>query len=306
MGRTKRKSMRWQVEQALLDKLCIGQSRHEAKKAAKKEGKTTPDGIYSWSTYNAYKKHCIKFAEWAKSEKGCKTLEAAKQFIQEYLDMRVEQGLSAWTVHLDCSAIVKMYGASAIDLGLQVPERKRTDIKRSRYKCEHDRHVSEESNKDIIDFCKATGLRRHELVALRPENIHYVEGKVYVEVMRGKGGKHRTVEVLEEYTEYVAKYSEITADRVFEKVPQNIDVHSYRAWFACRWYEKLERPLETLSREQKYYCRNDKRGVVYDRKAMLKVSELLGHNRLNVITSNYLWQTLSSRISLHQRKALLH
>lgn len=278
------------MEQALLDKLCIGQSRHEAKKVAKGEGKATPDGIYSWSTYNGYKKHCIQFAEWAKREKGCKTIEEAKQYIQEYLDMRVEQGLSAWTIHLDCSAIVKMYGVSTIDLGLHVPERKRVDIKRSRYECEHDRHVSEEKNKDIINFCKGTGLRRHELEALKPENIHCIEGKVYVEVMKGKGGKYRIIEVLEEYAEHVAKYSQVKSDRVFEKVPQNIDVHSYRAWFACRWYEKLARPLETLHGEQKYYCRGDMKEIVYDKNAMLKVSKLLGHNRINIIASNYLWK----------------
>lgn len=289
MGRTKRKSMKWQVEHALLEKLCIGQSRHEAKKAAKKEGKTTPDGIYSWSTYNGYKKHCIQFAEWAKCERGCKTIEEAKQFIQEYLNMRVEQGLSAWTVHLDCSAIVKMYGESTIDLGLYVPERKRADIKRSRYECEHDRHVSEEKHRDIIDFCKGTGLRRHELIALKPENIHCMEGKIYVEVMKGKGGKHRLVEVLDEYAKHVEKYSQVKSDRVFEKVPQNIDVHSYRAWFACHWYEKLERPLETLSKEQKYYCRGDKVGIVCDKLAMIQVSKMLGHNRINIIASNYLW-----------------
>ena len=79
-------------------------------------------------------------------------IEAAKEYVQEYLDMRVGEGLSAWTVHLDCSAIMKMYGESAVNMGIKVPERKRADIKRSRYECEHDRHVSEEKNKDIIDF----------------------------------------------------------------------------------------------------------------------------------------------------------
>lgn len=289
MARTKRKSMRWQAEQILLKKLCIGQSKHEAKEAAKAEGKRTPDGIYSWSTYNSYKKHCIQFAEWAKSEKGCKTIEEAKQFIQEYLDMRVEKGLSAWTIDLDCSAIVKMYGVSSIDLGLQVPVRKREDIKRSRYECEHDYHVSEEKNKDIIDFCKGTGLRRHELEAFKPEHIQCSNGKVYVEVKKGKGGKHRLVEVLEEYSEHVAKYREVKAERLFEHVPHNIDVHNYRAWFACMWYKKLERPLYTLSRDQKYYCRGNMKGIVYDKKAMMKVSKLLGHNRINVIACNYLW-----------------
>lgn len=237
MERTKRKSMRWQVENELLKRLCIGQSKYEAKENAKLEGKNTPDGIYSWSTYNSYKKHCIQFAEWTRKEKGCKTIQEAKQYIQEYLDYRVEKGSSAWTVHLDCSAIMKMYGESAIDMNIHVPERKRANIKRSRKVCEHDRHISEEKNKDIIDYCKGTGLRRHELAAIKPEHIRYYKGNVYVIVMRGKGGKKRIVQVLEEYKDHVSKCHQTDNDRVFQNIPQNIDIHSYRAWFACEWYK---------------------------------------------------------------------
>lgn len=289
MARNKWKSLRWQVEKALVKKLCIGQSRNQAKKIAKEEGKKTPDGIYSWSTYNSYKKHCIQFVEWVKKEKGCKTIEEAMEYIQEYLDLRVENGLSAWTVHLDCSAIMKMYGVSAIDMDINVPERKRANIKRSRNACQHDRHISEEKNKDIIDYCKGTGLRRHELAAIKPEHIRSYKGKVYVIVMKGKGGKKRFVEVLDEYKDHVTKCHQVETNRVFQNIPQNIDIHSYRAWFACQWYKKLERPLDQLTVKQKYYCRGDKKKVVYDKKAMVKVSKLLGHNRKNVIANNYLW-----------------
>ena len=117
---------------------------------------------------------------------------------------------------------------------------------------------------------------------------------MYVWVRQGKGGKHRFVEVLEEYKEHIGKYNKITAEHVFEKVPKNLDVHSYRAWFACRWYEKLERSLETLSKRQKYHGRGDKRGIMYDKKAMIKVSNLLGYNRINIIANNYLWMFANS------------
>jgi len=45
-----------------------------------------------------------------------------------------------------------------------------------------------------------------------------------------------------------------------------------------------------VTREEKYYCKSDLKGVVYDKRAMMKVSQLLGHNRINVIASNYLWK----------------
>lgn len=290
MGRTKNKSMKWQVQAAMLSKLCIGQSRHKAKEEIKKEGKSTPDGIYSWSTYNTYKKHCIAFAEWCKKTYGCKSIEGAKKHIQDYLDYRIDKGLSAWTIKMEASAIAKMYGSSTSDLKLITPDRKREDIKRSRKDCKHDKHISKEKHKDIIDFCKGCGLRRHELAQLKTENIIIEEDNVYIEVLQGKGGRRRIVEVLAEYREHIKSYhNDNIGEYVFKTIPQNLDIHSYRASYACELYKSLERPLDSLIREQKYYCKGDMKGNVYDKKAMMTVSRMLGHNRINVIASNYLW-----------------
>lgn len=40
---------------------------------------------------------------------------------------------------------------------------------------------------------------------------------------------------------------------------------------------------------ERYYCRLDKRGIIYDRKAMKTALKELGHNRINVIAGHYLW-----------------
>ena len=291
MARKKNKSMKWQVETMLLSKLCIGQSRHEAKKYAKENGDTTPNGIYSWSTYNTYKKHCIYFAQWAKETHQCKTLDEAFPYVQEYIDFRVTQGLSAWTVKTEASAIAKMYGNQAKEWKLDTPARKRKDIRRSRLSCEHDKHISVDKHNDIIMFCKGSGLRRHELAALCTEDI-IVEGEiVYIQILQGKGGKQRTVQVLPKYKDFIGSLSsDKERQPVFDKIPQNLDIHSFRADFACQWYKVLARPLDSLASNQKYYCKGDRKGVVYDRKAMMTVSKLLGHNRINVIASNYLWK----------------
>lgn len=290
MGRTKNKSMKWQVQQLLISKLCIGQSRYEAKKEAKKIGKRTPDGIYSWETFNTYKKHCIYFAEWCKKTYGCKTIEEAKKYIQDYINYRIDNKISAWTIKMEASAIAKMYGSSTSGLKLITPERKRKNIKRSRYSCIHDKHISEKKNKDIIDFCKGCGLRRHELTQLKTENIIIEGDNVYIEVLQGKGGKRRIVEVLPEYREHIKSYhNDNVGEHIFKEIPQNIDIHSYRAFFACKLYKSLERPLNILTRQQKYYCKGDMKGIVFDRKAMMEISKMLGHNRINVIASNYLW-----------------
>ena len=42
-------------------------------------------------------------------------------------------------------------------------------------------------------------------------------------------------------------------------------------------------------RKEKYFMRADRKGDVYDREAMEKVSKQLGHNRIDVIAGHYLY-----------------
>ena len=79
------------------------------------------------------------------------------------------------------------------------------------------------------------------------------------------------------------------SDRVFEKIPGAADIHGYRRQYALKYYLQIARPLNTLAKNQKYYCRGDKHGNVYDKAAMLEVSHALGHNRLNIIAAHYLY-----------------
>ena len=39
-----------------------------------------------------------------------------------------------------------------------------------------------------------------------------------------------------------------------------------------------------------YYCREDKKHICYDRLALLKCSQNLGHNRASVVAEHYLYQ----------------
>ncbi|MBQ0028247.1 MAG: hypothetical protein KBS96_06555 [Lachnospiraceae bacterium] len=50
----------------------------------------------------------------------------------------------------------------------------------------------------------------------------------------------------------------------------------------------MARDISTLDSKEKYICRKDKAGVVYDRQAMLYASRQLGHNRIDVIANSYL------------------
>ena len=46
--------------------------------------------------------------------------------------------------------------------------------------------------------------------------------------------------------------------------------------------------LPSFLQTDRYVCRRDRAGVVYDKAAMLQVSRMLGHNRISVIAGHYL------------------
>ena len=176
-------------------------------------------------------------------------------------------------------------------MAVELPTRRRSDITRSRTEKAHDREFSEQRNQDVVDFCKGTGLRKHELAKVKGKDVYTRNGKVYVHT-KGKGGKEREVEVLPEYQKHVLSCAKRvkSGELIFQKgqIKNRMDEHAYRREYAQKKYEQLARPVEELPRRERYVCRKDKRGVVYDKKAMRKVSNNLGHERISVIAQSYI------------------
>ena len=297
---SKNKSMRFQAKAMLKPLLRLGESRNEAKKEAirKAEAETGKkisssqiklEGIYSTSTYKNYVDAATKFGEWAKAKHGEKELKNCRKYVAEYLKERIGK-VSAPTVARDASALSKLYRCSSADFGVELPKRRRQDITRSRSEV---KGFDYEKHKDILDFIRGTGLRRCELRYVRVGDFYKSGGDLYVNVKNGKGGKSRAAKVQPEYREGVEKHLEGKRkdEKTFKRgdIPNRAPIHAYRAKYAQDMYKKLARPLEALTSEQKYYCRKDKKGEVYDRKALLEVSRLLGHNRVEVVASHYLY-----------------
>lgn len=297
----------------------FGESKHEAKKAG-----TSHEGIYSFKTYETYVKEALEFAEWARSEKGCKTLEEARAHVGEYLRSHIERGDSAWSVRVEASALAKLYRCKSTDFGVELPRRERGDIERSRGEREHDKEFSKERNKDLVVFAKATGLRRRELERVTARDVYRGgDGRLYVHVYNGKGGRERDVHVLQKYEREVERIvrEREDRDRLFERVPVRMDVHGYRREYAEERYKELEREIKERGREvveervrehfERYleynvkekdrermrerferelergeYERSDGREL--DRLCLLGVSQDLGHNRVEVVARHYL------------------
>lgn len=88
------------------------------------------------------------------------------------------------------------FGCSTAEF-IKTDERLRANIKRSRGNKKRDTHFSETKNKELVEFCCATGLRRAELSALIGNCLKEEDGKYYIIVRSGsKGGKYREAPVI--------------------------------------------------------------------------------------------------------------
>jgi integrase len=278
-----------QVKQALDSKLAIGRSKHQDKLSEKQSKEITSNYIYCWETFRSYLKHGCYFVLWCKEKYRCKTLEQCRIHVDEWMDSR--SALSASTQKLEASSLAKIYGCSTVEF-IKTDERLRANIKRSRGKKKRDAHFSETKNLELVELCKSTGLRRAELSALKGNCLKEEDGTLYIIVRSGaKGGKYREAAVIGNVDLVVRKMSQAGNKKVWAKISNTADIHSYRGDYATAIYQANARALDCIPKSDRYYCRKDKKGFWYDKEAMKITSKALGHNRISVIAGHYLNNT---------------
>lgn len=300
MSHKNKKNLIMQANEILQHKLQmgVGESKHQHKR-----DKNYKDYIFSFSTYQNYKKEILYFLRFVKGKYNCKTLEQARQYANEWIQKRIDEGKSAFTLKLDVAALCKLYGDSASDY-IPTPKRERKNIKRSRYPVERDKHWSQEKWATYKTFCECTGLRKSELRRLKPEmiirgadceNFAHIkdhEDLWYIQVERGKGGKKRLAPIIgtpEEVQLVVETMKNCTTSRVFMQIPDAADQHHFRSVYAERCYKRYARPVEEIPRADRCYRRKEMRKrPPLDVKGLLLCSLFLGHQRKSVALSFYL------------------
>lgn len=301
MGHANKPTLVRQIHLNLTEKIAFGDSKHQDKL----DGTDRSSKIYSYSTLKSYMKHSNYFAKYCKEKYNCKTLEQCRPYANEWIKMRNDSNLSAYTVKLDVAAICKLYNETASNF-VETRSRERGNITRSRSDAARDKHFSKTKNADLIKFCKSTGLRRSELKALTGDKLLEKNGNFYIKVDVGtKGGRYRESQIIGSAAD-IKKVTELMRDagfdKVFPKISTNADIHGYRATYAKAFYEEIARPINEIPfdrihkatkvpyQSDVYICRNDLAGIKFDKKAMQIVSKNLGHNRISVIASNYLYK----------------
>lgn len=305
MSHKSKKTLRQQANERMNSIFCAGKSKHDVKTEARDEydalkamgtdltmtkkeyvDAAIRDKIFSYKTYEGYKKHQNYFFDWCKEKYHCKTLKDCRAHVDEWLIEREQKGLSAYTLKLEAAALAKLYGEPTTNFH-KTKIRQRSEIKRSRGRVARDYGFSLTKNKELIDFERATGLRRSELESLRGDQLVIDGDQAYLRI-KGKGGRVRVSPIIGEHKdEVIARCKEAGANKVWKRVPSHMDVHSYRSEYATAIYYANERDLDSLPQKEKYYCRYELAGKVFDRKSLKAASEALGHSRINVVAEHY-------------------
>lgn len=283
MGR-KNKSYSKDLHQQAYDRLTAMQAFGESKKEAMANG-TAQDKIFSFNTYQTYWKHIKYFLKYIKEfYPECTTLKKAKNYVNEWLQTRVDQGLSAWTIQTEAKALGKLYGIQPDDPDyFQPPKRNRAEIKRSRGDRVRDLHFSKTNNDELIKFCQGTGLRRSELEALRGSDLmtrSQIEQEIariealpegaeknqeekhlgvlrdtrmfdcehFIHVRNGKGGRERISPIVGKNVGQILERMQNTAgeEKVWQHVNVNADIHAYRGDYATAIYKAHARLIEDI------------------------------------------------------------
>jgi len=303
MGRENKKCLKMQAKEVFDGLQCLGRSKHDDKVQAGREydrldnptmtkqeyiNAAIRDHIYSINTYGTYAKHNNYFIAWIEEKlppKERRTLEQCRPYVAEWLQLRIDAGLSPYTIQTEAAGLGKLFQCPVSDFGVKIPERKRDGITRSREHVKRDYGFSLEKNADIINFCRGTGLRRKELETLRAEQlIETPDG--YALAIRGKGGRYREAPIVGPHAAEIVAKIKASDGLVWDSVPSHMDVHSYRSDYATAIYTAYAR--DDIPKGERYYCRGDRKGTVMDKPAMLRASRALGHNRLEVVAGHYI------------------
>ena len=283
MGR-KNKSYSKDLHQQAYDRLTSMQTFGESKKEAMKDG-TAKGKIFSFGTYKNYFKHIKYFIGYIqKNHPECTTLKSARKYANEWLQSRVDQGLSAWTVQLEAKALGKLYGISPEDKDyFTPPKRERQNITRSRGERVRDKHFSKTNNDELIRFCRGTGLRRSELESLKGKDLltrEQIEAEIarieglpasertpeldghlealkdtrmfdsdfFTHVRSGKGGRERMSPIIGKDAGMIVEKIQNTPaeEKVWQFVHKSADIHSYRGDYATAMYRANARPIDEI------------------------------------------------------------
>lgn len=295
-------NLKKQVRKVLSSKIAYG----ESKRQAKRDG-TSACKIFSKSSFQTYIKVGTRFANYVETkDPNCHSIKSAydRGYAHDYIDSMITRKLSPYSIAQARSALAKLYGVDGTEIHDRIPRRVSKDIIRSRRPIERDIRL-QERYPDLYNAVRSSGLRAYkELAHITPKDIHIYADKITIDIVRGKGGRSRTVTVLGQEDLWKRLKEKTPLDKpIFPHIPHNSSLHACRAEFATALYLQIARPIEDIRQERirvkdertgrtydfpAIYRRKD--GIELDRAALIRCSEALGHgvSRAYTVATSYI------------------
>lgn len=278
--------------------------------------------IHSISTFEQYVYICKQYAEWlAKTYSEVTALRFAyrKGYSRKFIQIMIDNGYAPSSINRATCALAKLYRCTSNDIHDARPKRCYIDFTRSRSYCEESyrRDLIKYMDKfgPIVELCRYTGVRELELENLYPECFQEnSKGQLYVHLdgkkQNAKGGKTRDIVIIPANQERMrAILAGLKPGKLICPIaPSHLDIHGIRSMYATDYYNSIARKIEHIPETEriprKHPKVNNKRGTIqyddpgvyrrqsdgkkFDRKAVLIVSNSLGHNREDVMIASYL------------------
>ncbi|CAK7042358.1 MAG: hypothetical protein EUB_02819 [Eubacterium sp.] len=227
-------------------------------------GKSLQSEIHK-DTYNTYRKRCSAFLTWVQARYGCQSLAEARRYADQWLKNRLR--LSKPTRLVDASALAKLYHSETY----------------------HDFYLFDEEKAEgylehLKIFCRATGLRRQELALLKKGCLIIICDQSFIYM--SMNGNLRMVPIIENSTAIIKYITTRNTPHIWPDLPKSVDYEAYRKYYASKLYQRLMRCLGEIERGEKYLCQSTHR--LYDRRAILKLSQILDIDDLDLLIENYL------------------
>ena len=284
--------------------------------------------FYREDTYNACLKCAVRFVDWVREESGLTEkrlpIREYSQYIEDYIQHRIDSGeVSPRTIAKERSQLSKVWLVDTDHIQI-LPCKTESDKGRT-----PDKHYDMQSERNIsaTEFYTMIGARKGEYRFINDQEFtkyqekinnstdprvqelhlklrHNSDGQcpnIYpimnkethlidkVVVIHAKHGKTNVSEILPEHQKEITRIFVSQEYRYYFYPSDHCNVHQCRRDYARALYEHYARPIETLSRTEKFICR-DGTHRQYDREALSKVAQSLGHtpNDLFDTVHNYL------------------
>ncbi len=290
----KKSNLTHEYKKQLNSQCRFSESKHLLKQANRERAKlnNTPyeqvKGIFSTTTLKSYNDVCAQYVKFLLREhnKEIKTFEDGRKFVSEFLQTKLDNKASAWTLHMYGSALASAYNCTMDTFCFTFPLRERKNIIRCRGENGSDYRNTNPKYNDIKDFVRGTGARRQGLLRLTKNDLRQREDGLFEVHLREKNNMERWALVLPSYQELVIKmfndskgYDVANEIRLFRKCDIPVSsIHDLRAEYASSLYSYFEE--HGYSSGKTYFCRNELYGIKYGKGILAAVSKNLGHHRL--------------------------